>query len=249
MNSHLSPEGHFTSSERRPDETLYDYLVRCRVELTGRIRLLETVRDGQEMIYFDERARRRRHMLVLAIGEASFAVAGTILLDRCGISANLSTPALAVMIGLCAVLGAIASIAVLSMRDRLASWMRAARRGFWRLLDRIMPVDDASMFRPLPAWVDPNRPETIDAFVEARAASCLAFDTFFWRARWLIVQVVVIAGFFAFVQILRGASLLSVIEDTALVALVCLLAGNLFVVAADLISTNLARLGRWWRRR
>ncbi len=243
------PDGRFTPSARQPGESLYDYLVRCQWEMRGRIRLLETVRDGQEMIFFDERARWRRRMLVVASTEAGFATIAYILFDRCEVSGNVAPSMMAAMIGLCALLGAVVSTGVLAIRESPRTWTRALSDRFWRLLNWLWPEDDDSGPRPLPAWVDPNRPETIDAAVEEQVAQYLGPEALFWRLYWLAVQGAIVVIVFACVQIARGVPLITVIDDALAVAILWLIGGGLFILVADLISTNLGRVGRWWRRR
>ncbi|TNE30029.1 MAG: hypothetical protein EP321_04245 [Sphingomonadales bacterium] len=246
MSQRIFPSnGRFAPSARRPGETLHDYLVRTQWEMRDRIHLLETVRDGQEMIFFDERARWRRRMILIVSAEAGFVVVGYLLLAWSG----LSPAAAALLLGLCALLGAIASIGLLAVRESPRSALQAAQRQAWRAAEWLWPVEDKPTHLRLPAWVDASRPETIDAAVEEIIAHHRELEAFFWRARWLAVQSAIIVIAFVCVQIARGTPWLTLIEDSVAVAMLCLVGGGLFVLAADLISTNLGRLGRWWRRR
>lgn len=242
-------DGRLSTVDRRPGESLYDYLVRCQWEMGSRIRLLEMVRDGQETIFFDERARWRRHMILLAVGEAGFAVAAYILLSACGAPSHGAAPLMAGMIGLGALLGAFASIRILSMRVRLASWLRAIGRLVRRLLCWLVPGDDASAARRALLEAAAQGPQRLEVVIEQRVADCLEVETFLWRLRMLVVQIAIIVTLFSYVQLTGGASLASLVEDAALVAIVCLICGGLFVLAADFLNINLARLARWWGRR
>lgn len=245
-----SSDGQINEIERRPEETLHDYLVRRQWEMGGRIRLLEAVRDGQEMFYFDARARWHRHMILLAIGEAAFAIAGYILLDYCAVPTRISAPMTAMMIGLCALLGAVVAIVALAMRERLVSWTgsawRQAKDYFWEVMTSGAAVPDS---RTMLAGIDASRPETIDTVVEKRVAQHLEVETFLWRSRMMIAQLATIVVLFAAMQIARGVSFQAVIDDSILLATVCLFGGGLLLFAADCVNTNLARLGRWWRSR
>lgn len=241
----FSPDGRFTPSARRPDETLYDYLARSQWEMRDRIHLLETLRDGQEMVFFDERARWRRHMILVAGAEAGFVVVCCLLLAWSGLSAAAAAP----LLGLCALLGAIASIILLAVRENPRSALQAAQRQLWRVADWLWPDADDPEIPQLPAWVDANRPETIDAAVEERVARYQEMEACIWRLCWLGAQCAIVVIVFIGVQIARGAPWLGLIQDSFGVALLCVAGGSLFVLTADLISRNLGRLGRWWRRR
>ncbi|MGI9377304.1 MAG: hypothetical protein ACR2PC_14630 [Tsuneonella suprasediminis] len=249
MNQRIfAPYGRFMPSARQPGETLYDYLVRCQWEMRGRIRLLEAVRDGQETIFFDERARWRRRMIFVASAEAGFATIAYVLFDWFEGSENMAPPMMAAMIGLCALLGAIASMGVIAMLEGPRTWTRAICDRFWRLADWLWPDDDDLAIQQLPAWVDANRPETIDAAVQERVAQYLGPEAFFWRMCWLGVQSAIVVIIYSAAQIARGIPLLWVIEDAVAVAMLCVIGGSLLVLIADLVSTNLGRVGRWWRR-
>lgn len=238
---------HLGLTDRGPGETLQDYFVRHQWQMAGMIRTLKGDLDALYAKLADERVRWRRHMVLLAIGEAGFAVAGVIVLDHYGV-ATRAAPVAAGLIGLCALLGAALAIRLLAAHECLSAWMRTARHRAWRLLCWIMLGEDEPAVQRLPAWIDISRPEVVDAVVEERVAQSLALDAFFWRARWLIGQVAIIVTLFACVQIARGATTLSVVESASVVAIVFLFGGGLIVLAADLVSTNLARLSRWWRR-
>lgn len=240
---------HLGLTERGPGETLQDYLVRHQGQMAGMIGVLKGDLDALYAQQANERARHRLHMIILANAQAGFAMMGYILLDWCGVSAHATATQMAVMIGLCALLGAFVSFALLAPPIAPRAWFGAARRQLDRLFDWLWPDEEAPAARRALIEVDPSRPETIDAAVGERAAMHLEMDTFFWRSRWLIAQVMVIVGAFSCAQIVRGVSLSGVIEDAALVALACLVAGGLFVLVADFINVSLARLGRWWRRR
>lgn len=242
-------DGRLSTVDRRPGETLHDYLIRCQWEMGGRIRLLETVRDGQEMIFFDERARWRRRMILLALGEAGFAMVGYLLIASCGIAASVATPLTAAMIGLFALLGAAIAAAACSTPGSLALWTRTAWDKARSFLWWLMTGDDMPDTRRVLVGVDPNRPETIDAIVEEHAAEYLEMQTFLWRLRWLLAQIGLITAVFVGVQIARGAPPHTVIEDTMLIAIILLFGGSLLLFASDFVSTNLARLARRWRRR
>ncbi|MCG2841312.1 hypothetical protein L6Q21_09995 [Sandaracinobacter sp. RS1-74] len=114
--------------ERKPGETLHDYLVRREWEMSDRIWLLQADRDAQEAIFFSEQARWRRQMLLLAGGEAWFAAAVYLLLDHCGIVDGLRASLVAGIIALCALGGGALLLRFASRGGEIATWLIGKRR-------------------------------------------------------------------------------------------------------------------------
>lgn len=255
------------SVERRPGETLFDYLTRCRWEMGGRIRVLEMVRDTQETIFLDESSRWRRHMILLALGEAVFAGGGYILLDHIDLPAERAGPLVGGLIGVCALVGAWLSIRILAMRDIVSPYMLSTDSKARRLIRWLMPVTKASgdghaegieqlksvaMERwPAPDMlgVDNSEHLPIDPAIEDRIARYLEMEGFMWRLRLLFAETLVICLLTLAAQLILGTSFLAMIDAVALIATVCLIGGFLVLFLSNLVSTRAARLSRWWRGR
>ena len=252
------------SVERRPGETLFDYLTRCRWEMGGRIRVLEMVRDAQETIFLDESSRWRRHMILLALGEAMFAGGAYILLDYIDAPANLAGPLVGGLIGLCALIGAWMSIRILSMRDTVSPYMLSTDSKARRLLRWIMPVTKASRVNnaeqrkasvmdclPNPEMLGLDNDEhlPLDPALEDRIARYLEMEGFMWRLRLLFVETVVICILTLAAQLVFGAPFLGMIDTVTLIAVTCLIGGFLILFLSNFVSARLAQLSRWWRRR
>ncbi|TAJ74232.1 MAG: hypothetical protein EPO45_17715 [Sphingobium sp.] len=255
---------------RRPDETLHDYLLRSRNELALHIRMLEATSDAQMESHRSERARWRRVMVILAIGEAGIAAAAYLLLDCTGLSGTASAPVLAAIIGSCGLAGAAASIGIASMLGRIASWPLAAEDLARRLLRRPRRIAAPSAtVHPLaravrggPEVIEMEQaPETerlardldadpeIEEIIEDRAFVRLDLKTFLWGIALLVFQAATITLLLSTVRIAFGVPLGAVMTDAPLVLVVCLVGGFFLLGFSDLASTGLARLTLWWRRR
>lgn len=118
--------------QRRPDETLHAYLLRCQEELSGRIQLLAAVRDAYIQILGMERIRWRRCKLLLAFTGpviASLAYAG---LACCAATDSVPAPLMAALIACAGLAGAALALAVAHILDLLPDWMAARRSRRWR---------------------------------------------------------------------------------------------------------------------
>jgi len=229
---------------RRPDETLYDYLVRSRHEMGVQLRMLEAHSDAQAELFASEQTRWRRAMVLLAIGEAGFAAAAYVGLDRSGLARSIAAPLIAAVIGSCALGGAALSLCIASFHTGFASWPLAAEDLARRLLGR--PARSSETERLVR---DFDRRLGIEAIIEERAADRLEMETFFWGLRLLLIETAIIAMLIAIWRTTLGLPFDAVMSDAALVAGVCLVGGLFLLLFSDLVSTSLARLARWWRRR
>jgi hypothetical protein len=260
--------GRLDTIDRRPGETLFDYMTRCHWILGGRVRLLESIRDAQKTIFVDGRSRWRRHMILLAIGEAGFASSAYILFEYCGVPTSVAGPLMPCLIGLCALIGAWMSINILSMRETFAPWMIGTDSKARLLLRWIMPVIKTSHERnadvadgtdrnkgaALAHWPDPEmlgieRAEhlSIDAALEERVAEYLEMESFMWRLRLLFAETAIIAVLTFLAQLVLGRRFLAVIDTVGLIVTICLVGGFLALFLSNFVSTRIARLSRWWR--
>jgi len=229
---------------RRPDETLYDYLVRSRHEMGVQIRMLEAHSDAQAELFASEQTRWRRTMAMLAIGEAGFAAAAYVGLDRSGLAGSIAAPLIATGIGASVLLGAALSLCMASLRTTVASWPLAAEALARRLLGRPAHAPETERLVR-----DFDRRLGIEAIIEERAADRLETETFFWGLRLLLIETAIVAILIAIWRTMLGLPFDAVMSDAALIAGVCLVVGLFLLLFSDLVSTSLARLARWWRRR
>lgn len=257
---------------RRSDETLHDYLLRSRHEMSVHIRMLEATSDAQTELFGSERARWRHAMILLAIGGAGSASAAYLLLDLEGLAGNGPAPLLAAIIGSCALAGAAASVGITSMLGRVASWTLAVEDLARRLLRRSRQVAETSAtVHPLvsadqdgPGTIAMGRtPESeelvrefdrdpeieIEAVIEDCAVCRLETRTFFWGVRLLVFQAAIITFLLCALRAAFGVPLDTVMVDAPLVLIVCLVGCFALLALSDLASTGLARLVLWWRRR
>jgi len=257
-------------ASRRPDETLYDYLLRSRHEMGVHIRMLEATSDAQTELFRSERARWRRVMILLMVGGAGSAAAAYLLLDLEGLAGDGSAPLLAAIIASCALAGSAASVGITSMLGRAASWRLAADNVVQRLLRRprqvvepsatVLPlirasddVPEAAAMKPalksegLARGVDPD--PQIEAVIEDCAISRLDMRTTFWGIGLLVFQAAIVTIGLSAARIAFGVPLDMVMNDAPLVLVVCVVGGLFLLTFAEIASSGLARLGRWWRRR
>jgi len=255
---------------RRPGETLYDYLVRSRHEMGVQVRMLEALSDAQARLFASERARWRRALLLLAIGEAGFAAASYAALDHYGLAGTMPAPLVAATIGTCALSGTALLMSFASLRARVPSWALTAEDLARRLLRRPRRVIEPDLVNPPQAdvrecWlkgivVEPesgagtltqrfDRHLGIEEEIEERAADLLEVKTFFWGLRLLVFEAVTVTLAVCILRVLLGVPLDIVMTDVPLVTGVCLVGGLFLLLFSDLVSTGLARLARWWRRR
>lgn len=229
---------------RRPDESLYDYLVRSRHEMGVQIRMLEAHSDAQAELFASEQTRWRRAMVMLAIGEAGFAAAGYVALHQAGLAESLSTPLVATMIASCALGGAVTSLFIASLRIGIASWPLAAADFARHLLRRnARPSETERLAR------DFDRQLGIETIIEERAADCLEMETFFWGLRLLLLETAIVVLLVSIWRAMLGLPFDAVISDAVLVTGICLIGGLFLLLLSDLVSTSLARFARWWKRR
>lgn len=252
-----------TYTQRRPDETLHDYLVRSRSEMTVHIRMLEATCDAQTKLFGSERGRLRRAMILLALWEAGFAAAAYILLARYGLAGSASVPFLATMIGTCALAGAVAPLGIASMLGRVPSWSLAAENLARRLLRRplqvvepsatILPLAKASDGPVDTSAIEPGREVDRDPEIEAVIEDCAVSDLEMWTTFWgiglIVFQAAVMTIGLSTMRAAFGVPLDIVLNDVPLVLLVCLVGGLFLLVFADLASNGLVRMALWWRRR
>lgn len=116
--------------ERKPDETLHDWLVRCQSELTDRVVLLAAVRDGYIATLGLQRGRWRRRKLLLALTGPVIAALAYAGIAWCGIGKSVPAPLIAVLIAGAGLAGAPLAIGIARIADRLPGWlaMRKARK-------------------------------------------------------------------------------------------------------------------------
>jgi hypothetical protein len=124
----LDPEDRLTYVERRPADSLCDYLVRCQWELVGRVRLLASVRDGWIATLDRERIRWRRSRIVLLLAQALGAGAGYAALDGFALAEAMPALAVAGLIGLAALLGGLLAIGLSPGLVKLAERPLPGRR-------------------------------------------------------------------------------------------------------------------------
>jgi len=110
------------SDARRPDESLYDYMVRSRHEMG--VRLLEALSDARANQLKAERCRGRRRLHALLLIEACFAAAAYLVLAHCELAADLETPLGAAIVGAAALAGTAALLALAKTAKRLAGRRR-----------------------------------------------------------------------------------------------------------------------------
>jgi len=255
---------------RRPGETLYDYLVRSRHEMGVQIRMLEAHSDAQAELFASEQVRSRRAAILLAIGEAGFAAASYAALDHYELAATMPAPLIAAVIGSSALAGGAIAIGVAATHARFPSWALAAEDLARRLLGRPRRVIAPSVVNlPQPGagecWLKGiaakpasgaetpaqrfDRHSGIDEEIEERAFDLLEMRTFFWGLGLLVFETVIVTLALCTLRAWLGVPLGIVMADVPLVAGVCLIGGLLLLLFADCVSTGLARLARWWRRR
>lgn len=116
--------------ERKADETLHDWLVRCQSELTDRVVVLAAVRDGYIATLGLQRGRWRRRKLLLALTGPAIAALAYAGIAWCGIGKSVPAPLIAVLIAGAGLAGAPLAIGIARIADRLPGWlaMRQARK-------------------------------------------------------------------------------------------------------------------------
>lgn len=128
------PGGHerLTEIERKPDETLHNYLMRCQSKLSDRVILLASVRDGYLQVLGRERVRWRRCKLLLSL--AGPVVAGVTYTGLACSGLAVSTPALlmAVLVALGALAGAPLALGIAHLANRHPDWKKAREERRWR---------------------------------------------------------------------------------------------------------------------
>lgn len=255
---------------RRPGETLYDYLVRSRHKMGVQVRMLEAHSDAQAELFASEQARWRRRAILLAIGEAGFAAASYAALDHYELAATMPAPLVAAAIGSSALAGAAIATGVAATRARVPSWALAAEDIARRLLGGPRRViAPSAILPPRPAarkcWLKGivptlvsdtetlaqrcDRHPGIDDEIEERAFDLLEMRTFFWGLGLLVFEAAIVTLALCTLRAWLGVPLNIVIADVPLVSGVCLIGGLFLLLFSDFVSTGLARLARWWRRR
>lgn len=265
-NGHLIP----AYTERRPDETLYDFLLRSRQEMALHIRMLEATSDAQTELFESERTRSRRTMISLAFGGSGFAAATYLMLAHEGLAGSGPAPLLAAIIGGCALAGAAVPLGIASILGRVPSWTLASEDLARRLLRRprritqpcatVHTLVSAGEAQP-PALASEPMPETeilacdldrdpdITVLIEDLTVDRLETRTFLWGLGLPVFQAAIITITLSAMRALFGVPLGTVMTDAPLVLVVCLV-GFLFLLGfSDLANTGLARLTLWWRRR
>lgn len=256
---------------RMPGETLYDYLLRSRHEMCIQVRMLEAANAAQSRRFDAERQSWRRTMVMLGLSEAVFAAASVFVLDRTGLAGILPASLTAAIVGSGALSGAGIALGMASLRTRVRSWARTTRYATWHFLRRCRCMagrssvlhhpqfgEDTGAHEPQ-AWG--NIPDSaragddfggdplIDAIVEARTIDRLESQTFLWRLKLLALEIAIVVTLFSVWRARLGLPFRAVLDDALLVSAVCLIGGLVLALWADGISTGLARLPIWWRRR
>lgn len=130
----LPPSGgneRLTLVVRRPDESLYDYLVRCQWELGDRVRFLASVRDAQWTILGMERQRWRRRSLLLTFTGPVIAALASAGLGLCGAADSMPVPLMAGLIACAGLAGAALAIGIARIIDSIPNWLVARRARRW----------------------------------------------------------------------------------------------------------------------
>ncbi|MGA1809355.1 hypothetical protein VHN57_10260 [Sphingobium sp. WW5] len=257
-------------SERRPDETLHEFLLRSRQEMALHIRVLEATSDAQTQLFASERTRSRRTMISLALSGAGFAAATYLLLAHNGLAGNGPAPFLAAMIGGCALAGAAAPLGIASMASRIPSWRLASEDLLRRLLGRPRrAAEPCATIHPLVrggdlqaeviapeeiseaenAACDLDRDPVVIELIEDFTIDRLETRTFFWGLGLPVFQAMVIATLFCAVRVMFGWPLAALMADMLLVLVICLIGFFFLLIFSNLASGSLARLMLWWRRR
>lgn len=258
---------------RMPGETLYDYLLRSRHEMCIQVRMLEAANAAQSRRYDAERRSWRRALVMLGLSEAAFAAASLFVLDRTGLAGTLPAPLTAAIVGSGALGGAGIALGMASLRTRVRYWARTTRYATWHFVRRCRcmlsrssaphqhfgedtgahEAHEAHAWGNIPASAragdDCDGDPLIDAIVEARAMDCLENQTFFWRLKLLALETAILVTLFSVWRARLGLPFRAVAEDAMLVSGVFLIGGLVLALWADGISTGLARLPIWWRRR
>jgi hypothetical protein len=118
--------------ERRPDETLHAYLLRCQGELSGRIQLLTAVRDAYIQILGIERMSWRRRKALLAFTGPVIAALAYAGFACCAATDSVPIPLMAGLIACAGLASAPLALAMARILDRLPDWMAARRSRRWR---------------------------------------------------------------------------------------------------------------------
>lgn len=257
-------------TERRPGETLYDFLLRSRQEMALHIRMLEATSDAQTELFESERARSRRTMISLAFGGSGFAAATYLLLAHEGLAGNGPAPLLAAIIGGCALAGAAVPLGIASMLGHVPSWTLASEDLARRLLrrprraaqscaaiPRLVSVGEAQAEVLAPTEVpdadnmacDLDRDPVVIELVEDLSIDRLETRTFRWGLGLPVFQALVITTLFCAVRVVFGWPLVAAMVDAPLMLVVCLVGFFFLLIFSDLASHSLARLALWWRRR
>lgn len=257
-------------TERRPGETLYDFLLRSRQEMALHIRMLEATSDAQTELFESERTRSRRTMISLAFGGSGFAAATYLLLAHEGLAGSGPAPLLAAIIGGCALAGAAVPLGIASMLGRVPSWTLASEDLARRLLRRprritqpcatVHTLASAGEAQP-PVLASERMPETeilaceldrdpdITVLIEDLTVDRLETRTFLWGLGLPVFQAAIITITLSAMRALFGVPLGTVMTDAPLVLAVCLVGFFFLLGFSDLANTGLARLTLWWRRR
>ncbi|WP_298673219.1 hypothetical protein [uncultured Sphingomonas sp.] len=125
---HAGNHDRLTHVERKPDETLHDYLVRCQSELTDRVILLASVRDGYLATLGRERGRWRRSVAAIALAEAASSTMTCIVVELCGARSVVPAPVIAGVIGIAALAGGAIAFSIAPAAERLVQRIRFRRR-------------------------------------------------------------------------------------------------------------------------
>ncbi|WP_336963884.1 hypothetical protein [Sphingobium aquiterrae] len=118
--------------ERKPDETLHAYLVRCQSELSDRVVLLAAARDGYITTLGLQRKRWRRRKLLLGLTGPMIAALAYAGLTSCGIEKSLPAPLVAGLIACAGFGGAPLALGIAHIVDRFPDWMAARKERSWR---------------------------------------------------------------------------------------------------------------------
>ena len=255
---------------RRPDETLHDYLLRSRHDLSVHIRMLEATSDAQAELFASERSRARRTMVLLAVGEAGFAAASYVALDLNGLAGTGHSPLLGAMVGSGTLAGAAAAIGIVSVRDRVPSWLLTAQDFARRLLRRHMRIiEPSATTHHVPSYAEgvqaaiamERTPESerlgydldgdpeIEAILEERTVDRLEARTFLWGLGLPVTQAAIITILLCTLRVVFGVPFDVVMMDVPLIMGACLIGGLFLLAFSDLASSGIARLALWWRRR
>lgn len=259
-----------TYMQRRPDESLHDFLLRSRHEMSVHIRMLESVSDAQTELFASERTRWHRRMGLVVAGEAGLAATAYVALDAYGFAGTMAPPLVAATIGACALGGTAITMGIASLRTGVASWPLAAEDLVRRLLRRPYRVDEApcacqmqngasdgpiegiaQAVLPAPDSVagDFDDDAEIAAFIEERTIDRLESRTFLWGLRLLVFQAALITLTLCAVKTAFGVPLETVVFDAPPILGVSLICCLFLLGFSDLANSGLARLALWWRRR